>query len=88
MTGPMTHSRPDRRVAFAEMPPELASLAEVATVLKVPKRTAARYVDRPGFPPPVDTLDVGRIWRRADVEKWGRENLPLPRGRPPKRPSE
>jgi hypothetical protein len=65
-------------------PNELASLSEVAAILGVPKRTAARYVDRPDFPAPADELEVGRIWRIADVEKWGRKTLPLRTGRPPK----
>jgi predicted DNA-binding transcriptional regulator AlpA len=66
------------------MPPELASLAEVAEILDVPKRTAARYVKREDFPEPVDRLAVGPIWRRTDVEQWGRDHLPLPTGRPRK----
>jgi hypothetical protein len=65
-------------------PDELASLAEVAELLKVPKRTAARYVHRDDFPAPVDELAVGRIWSRADVLAWGKSNLPLQSGRPPK----
>ncbi len=69
------------------MSPELAGLAEVAELLGVPKRTAARYVQRPDFPDPVDRLAAGPIWRRADVEAWGKERLPLPPGRPRKRES-
>lgn len=67
---------------------ELASLAEVATILGVPKRTAARYVDRADFPTPIDELDVGRIWRIQDVKRWGDATLTadgrLPTGRPPR----
>ena len=65
-------------------PDELAQLTEVAQVLGVSKRSAARYVDLPGFPAPIDTLSTGRVWVRADVVKWGKENLPLKQGRPPK----
>jgi hypothetical protein len=65
-------------------PDELASLAEVAELLKVPKRTAARYVEREDFPDPIDELRVGRIWSRADVVAWGKR-LPLRPGRPSKR---
>lgn len=66
------------------MSPGLAQLAEVAEVLGVPMRTAARYVNLDGFPKPVETLTTGRVWRRADVVKWGKKNLPLKQGRPPK----
>jgi predicted DNA-binding transcriptional regulator AlpA len=65
-------------------PDQLAQLAEVAKILGVSKRTAARVVDRAGFPAPVDVLSTGRVWRRADVDAWGRENPPRGRGRPPK----
>jgi prophage regulatory protein len=65
-------------------PDELASLSEIAQLLGVPKRTAARYVDRPDFPEPIDVLAVGRVWRRADVTRWGKKHLPLRPGRPRK----
>jgi predicted DNA-binding transcriptional regulator AlpA len=64
---------------------ELASVKEIAAMLAVNKRTAARYVERDDFPEPVDELAVGRIWRRSDVEEWATKHLPLSRpGRPPK----
>jgi predicted DNA-binding transcriptional regulator AlpA len=68
-------------------PDELAQLAEVAHVLGVSKRSAARYVDLPGFPAPIDTLSTGRVWVRADVIAWGAANLPLRSGRPPNPPA-
>jgi prophage regulatory protein len=63
---------------------ELASIAEVAQLLGVTRRTAHRYVDRDDFPEPVGHLAAGRIWLRADVERWAKERLPLPEGRPRK----
>jgi hypothetical protein len=81
----MPGSRPDQPVASVGMSPEeLASLAEVAELLNVPKRTAARYVDREDFPEPIDELAVGRIWSREEVVAWGKSHLPLQTGRPPK----
>lgn len=68
-------------------PDELASVAEIAEMLGVTERTAQRYADRSDFPAPVDVVAAGRIriWRRKDVERWGKRTLPLPRtGRPPK----
>ena len=62
--------------------PELAGFAEVVEILGVPKRTAARYVDRDDFPEPIERLRATPVWRRVDVEEWGKEHLPLPTGRP------
>ncbi len=69
------------------LPDDLASIAEVADILGVTKRTAQRYAERTDFPLPIDTIAAGRVrvWRRVDVERWGRKHLPLPRtGRPRK----
>jgi len=66
---------------------ELAGLAEIAEMLRVSRSTAARYAERGDFPAPIGRLGRGRIWRRRDVEKWGRLRLPLPKpGRPKKTP--
>jgi predicted DNA-binding transcriptional regulator AlpA len=66
-------------------PQELAGVAEIAEILGVTRRTAARYSERDDFPAPTGQLARGRVWRRRDVEKWGAKHLPLPRpGRPPK----
>ncbi len=67
---------------------ELAGLAEIAAMFGVTKDTALKYADRPDFPEPLDRLASGRIWRRSDVEQWGRANLPLPPGRPRRDPTE
>jgi predicted DNA-binding transcriptional regulator AlpA len=69
------------------MSPGLAGIAEVAEILGVSTRTAHRMVNRDDFPKPLDTISTGRVWKRADVEKWARKPpVPLnrPRGRPPK----
>lgn len=85
MTEDAPLSRPAARLASLEMPPDqLAQLAEVAEILGVSKRTAARAVDRDGFPAPVDVLSTGRVWQRRDIERWAKKNPPRGRGRPPK----
>ena len=61
-------------------PDKLAGLAEVAEIFGVTKKTAMKYADHPAFPPPIDRLAAGPVWFRADVERWGRDNLPLPPG--------
>ncbi|MEK6275529.1 MAG: hypothetical protein AABM30_09345 [Actinomycetota bacterium] len=65
-------------------PDELAGVSEIAEMLGVQRRAAARYVEREDFPEPFERLARGRVWRRDEVEAWGRENLPLRTGRPPK----
>ena len=66
-------------------PEDLAGLSEIAELLGVHKRTVQRYIDRDDFPQPLGRLAGGRVWRRDDIEAWGRTNLPLPRpGRPRK----
>jgi predicted DNA-binding transcriptional regulator AlpA len=63
---------------------ELASIAEVAEILGVTRRTVHRYVDRHDFPKPIGELAAGRVWLRAEVEIWAKATLPLPEGRPRK----
>jgi predicted DNA-binding transcriptional regulator AlpA len=66
-------------------PDDLAGLSEIAELLGVHKRTAQKYLDRGDFPKPLGRLAGGRVWLREDVERWGRDHLPLPRpGRPRK----
>lgn len=67
-------------------PQDLAGFAEVAGMLRVPRRTAARYVKRPDFPAPFVRLASGPIWLRGDVQKWAKGHLPLAEGRPRKPP--
>jgi hypothetical protein len=50
------------------------------------KRTVQRYTDRPDFPQPLGQVASGHVWLRANVEAWGKANLPLPTGRPRKGP--
>ena len=64
--------------------PDLAGITEIAALLDKSPRTVRNYVRRPDFPAPVEELATGRVWRRADIEKWARAHLPLRTGRPPK----
>lgn len=65
-------------------PDTLAGVAEVAELLGVSKNTALKYAGRPEFPEPLDRLAAGPVWRRVDVERWAKKNLPLKPGRRPK----
>jgi prophage regulatory protein len=63
---------------------ELAGVSEIAEMLGVSRPSAARYVERSDFPAPAGELSRGRVWRRSDVQAWGKKHLPLPPGRPRK----
>jgi predicted DNA-binding transcriptional regulator AlpA len=63
-------------------PDDRLGLADVAEALDTSRPTAARYVNRPDFPKPVEVRARGRLWRRRDVEKWAAKTLPLQQGRP------
>ena len=65
-------------------PEDLTGISEIAELLGVSRPSAARYVERDDFPEPVGRLARGRVWFRADVEAWGKANLPLRPGRPRK----
>jgi hypothetical protein len=65
-------------------PEDLASVAEIAAMFGVTKRSARKYAARPDFPEPLGRVSAGPIWRRDEVDRWGREHLPLRVGRPPK----
>lgn len=67
-------------------PEDLVGFAEVVGTLKVPRRTAARYVKRADFPAPFVRLASGPIWLRRDIQKWAKGHLPLAGGRPRKSP--
>ena len=53
--------------------PSLVGVAEAAAILGWDKRRVITYVDRGRFPPPIERLAGGRIWRRGDVEAYAAE---------------
>lgn len=68
------------------MPPplDLVGPTEIAELLNISRRTVFRYVARPGFPEPVGRVGRTTIWKRAAVERWAKQHLPLSEGRPPR----
>jgi DNA-binding IclR family transcriptional regulator len=60
------------------------SVSEIARLYGVTPGSAHRYTLRNDFPEPLAATSAGRVWLRADVERWGREHLPLQTGRPRK----
>jgi hypothetical protein len=48
-------------------------VAEAAEVMGWDKRRVITYIDRGRFPAPAQALASGRIWVRADVERFSQE---------------
>ncbi len=64
-----------------ELTPELVGVSEAAALLGWDRRRVATYVGRGAFPAPVASLASGRVWRREDVEAFGRDRARRPRRR-------
>jgi len=50
--------------------PELAGLAEVASLAGVSRQRAGQIAAHPDFPAPVQRLAMGPVWVEADVKKF------------------
>ena len=59
-------------VLTVEVTPALVGVSEAAATLGWDRRRVITYVDRGSFPDPVAHLASGRVWRRDDVEAFGR----------------
>ncbi|MEU5553743.1 MULTISPECIES: hypothetical protein [unclassified Micromonospora] len=58
---------------------ELLGLDEIRDLLGgISKQRATIIVGRKGFPDPVVTLKMGRVWDGKDVRAWIAENRPSP----------
>lgn len=68
--------------SLAVKPEEIVGLSEIAQLFGVARHTAWRYSRRADFPEPLARLSAGHIWRRDDVQAWGKAHLPLTPGRP------
>lgn len=55
-----------------EVVPVLVGVSEAAAGLGWDRRRVVTYVDRGSFPEPIAHLASGRVWRRDDVEAFGR----------------
>jgi hypothetical protein len=58
---------------WVEVIPDLVGVSEAATILGWDRRRVSTYVSRGAFPEPVAALASGRVWRREDVEAFGRD---------------
>jgi hypothetical protein len=58
---------------IVEETPDLVGVSEAADILGWDRRRVATYAGRGAFPAPLATLASGRVWRRDDVEAFGRD---------------
>ena len=58
----------------------LVGLHEVGAMIGVSRQRADQLARQTGFPKPVAELKAGRIWRRADVQRWV-DARPIPKGK-------
>jgi hypothetical protein len=90
-----THKLASRPAIFLMTAPPLLTFGEackapVAVRFQFSCRWGNRLADGAepgaagGVPGAVDRLAGGRVWRRAEVERWAKEKLPLPSGWPGK----
>ena len=52
----------------------VVAAAEIVAMLDVKRARVFQLVAAPGFPEPVATLSVGKVWLYADVVKWAASN--------------
>lgn len=55
------------------MPEHLMGVAEIAELLGVSRQRVTQLAKVGGFPVPYDSLAMGPVWLKADIEKWARE---------------
>ena len=46
--------------------------AEIGRMLGVSRQRVQQLVSRPDFPRPEVVLEMGKVWRRGDIERWAR----------------
>lgn len=61
--------------------PELMGIAEIAALVGRTRQRAWQITTTPGFPEPVQTLNMGKVWRADDVRDWVAANPRRPLGR-------
>lgn len=49
---------------------QFVGLHEVAELLGVSRQRADQLARQVGFPKPVAELRGGRVWKRAEIDKW------------------
>lgn len=55
------------------MPEHLMGIAEIADLLGVSRTRVHQLRKESALPDPYDSLAMGPVWLREDVERWARE---------------
>lgn len=50
----------------------LMGAREIGDLLGVSRQRVQQLINREDFPEPHDTLAMGKVWLREDVERWAR----------------
>jgi predicted DNA-binding transcriptional regulator AlpA len=50
----------------------LVGAAEIGRLLGVSRQRVQQLVNRDDFPEPEAVLEMGKVWKRSDVEEWAR----------------
>jgi predicted DNA-binding transcriptional regulator AlpA len=54
---------------------QLAGAAEIGRMLGgISRQRVQQLVNRDDFPAPFDWLEMGKVWKREDVEAWARSH--------------
>ena len=64
------------RLASVKWTSNRVGVTEIGNLLGVSRQRADQLTRTEGFPEPVAVLSAGRIWGRADVEAWARDDRP------------
>lgn len=68
-----SHYRSARTSAPVSRQPYMGS-SEIGREFGVSRQRVNQITAKPGFPEPYDVLSMGKIWQRAEVEKWARDH--------------
>jgi len=52
----------------------LVGAAEIGRMLGVSRQRVQQLIKRDDFPEPDVVLEMGKVWKRAEVEAWAREH--------------
>jgi predicted DNA-binding transcriptional regulator AlpA len=66
----------------------LVGSAEIAAMFGISRQRVQQLISRDDFPRPDVALAMGKVWKRSDVEAWGRAHGRLvdEPERPPRQP--
>lgn len=52
----------------------LVGSAEIGRMLGVSRQRVQQLITRDDFPKPEVVLDMGKVWKRGEIEKWARDH--------------